>query len=190
MTTTVTRPVDVRDARDIAQVMLSDLPDRWRHTIAVARRAEELAAVLDLADPNDLVAAAWLHDVGYADEVLDTGFHPLDGARFLGRHLWPLRVRSLVAHHSGAIYVAAVRGLDGELRRYHAEKSLVSDALTYADQTCGPHGERMTVPERMADMLRRHGPESPSVRAHHLRGPHLLATAARVERRLARILAA
>ena len=29
------------------------------------------------------MAAAWLHDIGYAEELLDTGFHPLDGARFL-----------------------------------------------------------------------------------------------------------
>ena len=30
-----------------------------------------------------LVAAPWLHDIGYAVEVTDTGFHPLDGACYL-----------------------------------------------------------------------------------------------------------
>jgi hypothetical protein len=30
-----------------------------------------------------LVAAAWVHDIGYAPELLATGFHPLDGARYL-----------------------------------------------------------------------------------------------------------
>ena len=30
-----------------------------------------------------MTAAAWLHDIGYAPAVDDTGFHPLDGARYL-----------------------------------------------------------------------------------------------------------
>ena len=34
---------------------------------------------------DDLVAAAWLHDIGYAPELVETGFHPLDGARYLRR---------------------------------------------------------------------------------------------------------
>lgn len=34
-------------------------------------------------DRDLLVAAAWLHDIGYAPELRDTGFHPLDGARHL-----------------------------------------------------------------------------------------------------------
>jgi hypothetical protein len=36
-------------------------------------------------------------------------------------------------------------------------------------------------------MLDRHGPDSPNARAHHLRGPYLLAAAARVRRRLATV---
>jgi hypothetical protein len=34
---------------------------------------------------TDFVAAAWLHDIGYAPAIAEsgTGFHPLDGARYL-----------------------------------------------------------------------------------------------------------
>jgi hypothetical protein len=181
---TVTRPVSVHEARDTAQVLLGGLPGRWRHTIGVARRAEELAAALDMVDRQHLAAAAWLHDIGYADCVVDTGFHPLDGARYLDRDHWPGRLTALVAHHSGAACVAAIRGLGDLLRRYPREETMVSDALTYADQTVGPDGERMTVEQRMADMLHRHGPDSPNAGAHHLRRPYLLAVAARVEQRL------
>jgi hypothetical protein len=42
----------------------------------------------------------------------------------------------------------------------------------------------MTVPERLADMLARHGPDSPNALAHPQRQPYLLAAAARVVRRL------
>ena len=179
------RPVRVHDARDIARVVLADLPDRWRHTVGVARRAEELAATVPDEDREDLVAAAWLHDIGYAEELIDTGFHPLDGARFLDRHLWPVRVSGLVARHSGAAFVAEARGLGDALAVYPNEESPVSDALTYADQTVGPDGCRVAVDRRMADMLRRHGPDSPNASVHHVRAPYLRAVADRVEWRLA-----
>src|SRR6266508_2813515 len=104
------RTVRVHEARDVAQAVLSGLPSRWRHTVGVARCAEELAATLDADDGEQLVAAAWLHDIGYAEDLVDTGFHPLDGARFLDRHRWPSRISALVAHHSGAAFVATARG--------------------------------------------------------------------------------
>jgi HD superfamily phosphodiesterase len=33
--------------------------------------------------PDLLEAAAWLHDIGYSPEIAVSGFHPLDGARYL-----------------------------------------------------------------------------------------------------------
>jgi hypothetical protein len=38
------------------------------------------------------------------------------------------------------------------------------DALTNADQTTSPDGERIDLEGRLADMLRRHAPDSPSAR--------------------------
>jgi hypothetical protein len=60
----------------------------------------------------------------------------------------------------------------------------VLDALTYADQTTGPVGEPMTIQQRLTDMLRRHGPDSPNARVHPDRGPYLLSVAQRVEDQL------
>ncbi len=65
------------------------------------------------------------------------------------------------------------------------EDDEVSDALTYADQTVGPNGRRMTVPYRIAEAITRHGPDSPNARARVDRVPYLLAVADRVEQRLA-----
>jgi putative nucleotidyltransferase with HDIG domain len=179
-----TTSIRVHDARDLAHVLLDDLPERWHHTIGVTRRAEELAGTVD-EDPNLLVAAAWLHDIGYAKSVRDTGFHPLDGARHLDRLHWPARISALVAHHSGARFVARALGLGGAVDAYPLEQSPLSDALTYADQTVGPAGRRMTIGQRMADMIQRHGRHSPNARVHHVREPYLLAVAGRVEARLA-----
>lgn len=55
-------------ARDVAQGLLAEaLPRRWAHVQGVAKKAEGVAASLALSD-EALVAAAWLHDVGYAPE--------------------------------------------------------------------------------------------------------------------------
>src|SRR5688500_16859658 len=166
-------------ARHLAESLLGDSGDRWRHSAGVADRAAGLADRLGL-DPDVLVAAAWLHDIGYAKPIAHTGFHPLDGAAHLTAEGWPARVAGLVAHHSGARFVAAARGLAGELAAFPDEHSLMADALTYADQTVGPRGDRVGTEQRYAEMLHRHGPCSLNALVDADRGPHLRAIAARV----------
>ncbi|NMO49894.1 HD domain-containing protein [Actinoplanes sp. TBRC 11911] len=176
----------VVEARELARTLLTDLPERWRHSAGVARRAEQVSGTLpDAADRKILVAAAWLHDIGYAARLHITGFHPLDGGLYLLGVEWPHRVASLVAHHSEAFCVAEVRGLADRLSQFPAENSPVTDALTYADQTIGPNGREMHFDERVQDMLRRHGPASPNALAHPRRARRLRAAVARVELRLA-----
>src|SRR5215469_17191912 len=102
--------MDVDEAAELARTMLAEAsPRRWRHVRSVARRARWVAKELSLSD--DLVAAAWLHDIGYAPELAETGFHPLDGARYLRRRAVDSPIVSLVAHHSCAYIEADVRGL-------------------------------------------------------------------------------
>src|SRR5579864_7625411 len=99
-------------AQDLARALLQEsLPRRWAHVQGVAARAQSLAPVLG-ADADLLEAAGWLHDIGYTPGLAATGFHPLDGARYLrdAQHADVLLCR-LVAHHSCAIIEAEERGL-------------------------------------------------------------------------------
>jgi hypothetical protein len=74
--------IDISGAMELAEAKLAaSLPRRWRHVRSVARRARWAAKQLAL--PDDLVAAAWLHDIGYVPDLVETGFYPLDGARYL-----------------------------------------------------------------------------------------------------------
>lgn len=171
-------------ARSVAESLIGDSGNRWRHTVGVAAHAAELAVRLGL-DPDVLVAAAWLHDVGYAEPIALTGFHPLDGAVHLSAEGWPARIAGLVAFHSGARFVAAARGLAAELSAFPDERSLMADALTYADQTTGPTGVRVDTESRYAEMLRRQGPCSWNARVDTTRRPHLRAVTARVQHSLA-----
>jgi putative nucleotidyltransferase with HDIG domain len=170
-------------AEELAARLLGGMGNRWRHTRGVAHRAADMAHALGL-DPDLLVAAGWLHDIGYADAAKVTGFHPLDGANYLAARMWPARIVGLVAQHSGARFEAAARGLATELAAYSDGGGPESDALTYADQTVGPSGEPVSTIERHTEMLQRHGPDSWSAKVDHLRAPYLQAVAARIERRL------
>ncbi|GEL27125.1 hypothetical protein PSU4_60790 [Pseudonocardia sulfidoxydans NBRC 16205] len=107
-------------------------------------------------DADLLLAAAWLHDVGYAPELAATGFHPLDGARHLEEIGAPARLVGLVAHHSAAAAEAGVLGLDVELQEFENEKTLVRDLLWLSDMTTGPTGQPMTFVERMAELRERY----------------------------------
>jgi HD domain len=128
------------------------------HVRAVAGKAENLRLMVG-EDADLLVAAAWLHDIGYSPSVVETGFHPLDGARFLRGLGADGRLCGLVAHHSAARYDARLRNLGRELAEFHDDRSLVRDALWYCDMTTGPTGVTVTFDERLAELWQRYGPD-------------------------------
>jgi len=179
-------PQMVAVAADLTHDILDSDPDRLAHSKAAARRAEVLTLTVAPEYAPLLVAAAWLHDIGYAPRLRDTGYHPIDGARHLQTIGWPPAICNLVAHHSGARFVASILHLDRQLEAYPFSQDAVSDALTVADQTIGPKGQAMTLDERMSDMLKRHGPDSPNALAHPQREPYIRAAAMRVAARLER----
>ncbi len=146
-------------AEEIARKLLEiPLPRRWAHSQGVAMQARSLAPIL--GDDADLVeAAAWLHDIGYTLELAHTGFHPLDGARWLSdvQDASPTLCR-LVANHTGALIEADERSLaDALSAEFPAASPFLADALTYCDMTTGPDGRPVSVDERLADIRARYG---------------------------------
>ncbi len=167
-------------AKDHARLLLSPLGRRWRHAEAVADSARNLASCLVAEDADVLVAAAYLHDIGYAAGLAISGFHPLDGARHL-RSLGHERLAGLVAHHTRARYEARLRGLEQALDNFNDEGSLVSEALAYCDLTTGPSGERMVPLQRLADVESRYGEDSPVTTGLRSAWPELTDTVMLVE---------
>ena len=70
-------------AAGYAEELLAPLGNRWAHVQGVVRQAQEVSAILPAEEREILVAAAYLHDLGYAPALAETGFHALDGARHL-----------------------------------------------------------------------------------------------------------
>jgi HD domain len=95
-------------AEQQAAALLTGLGDRWSHIQAVAEQGRRVSAALAPEDRPYLIAAAWLHDVGYAPPLNRLGFHPVDGARYV-REQGQERLASLVAYHSGARDPAPLR---------------------------------------------------------------------------------
>jgi hypothetical protein len=176
----------VSRARSLSKSHLSGEPTRWSHVQGVAATASAVAPIIDPDHANAIVAAAWLHDVGYAPDIALTGFHPVDGARFARDAGMPDLVVRLIAFHSGAEFEAQQRGLVSELYEFVAPPADILDVMTFADMTMSPTGERIDARDRVAEILTRYKPEDPVFDAVSRSTPELLAAVDRVDSRLLR----
>ena len=143
----------VTDSKTLAKKMLAMLPERLAHVVGVARTAATQHHVVEI---DELVAAAWLHDVGYAPSIAFTGFHPLDGARYLQSVGYPDLVVSLVAFHSEATAEAEERGLLTELLEFALPPVDLLDELTFADMTTGRDGSATSIDIRLGEVFERY----------------------------------
>ncbi|MFC9408036.1 HD domain-containing protein [[Kitasatospora] papulosa] len=172
----------------VAEAELAEpLARRWTHSQGVARRAMGLAGVVG-GDAELLISAAILHDVGYAPRLAITGFHPLDGARFLrDTHAADERLVRLVANHSFALLEAEERGLRAVLETEFPllDDQRLVDALVYCDITTTPDGQVTTVDSRLAEITGRYGSDSLVGRFIRRASPDILAAVGRVEAALA-----
>ncbi|MFI7115135.1 HD domain-containing protein [Amycolatopsis sp. NPDC049868] len=174
----------ISESARLARQFVAPLGRRWTHVQSVAQRAEKLRLAVADSDLPVLVSAAWLHDIGYASSLATTGFHPLDGARYLRTIEFPSRIVNLVAHHSGARFEARERGLEDELSEFDCEDSPVMDALVTADLTTGPDGQRLTYRGRIGEILVRYPEDHPVHQAWLKAADPLEACVRRVEQRL------
>lgn len=169
-------------ARELAASLLSDDEKRRAHDLAVGDMCDRVARAARVDEPTraTAVAAAYLHDVGYAEPLKQTGFHPLDGARYLRARGWGLLAR-LVAHHSQAHLQAAILGLS--LADFPPVGGVLQDLVDYADLRTGPDGSVVSVEERLRGITERHEPSSATARALVPRRPLVEALVRRIEHR-------
>ncbi|WP_030351126.1 HD domain-containing protein [Streptomyces scopuliridis] len=174
-------------AYPLAESLLSEaLPRRWAHSLGVAERARTIAPILG-ADADLMEAAAVLHDIGYAPDVAKTGFHPLDGARYLREAAHAdERVVCLVAHHSCSWMEAEARGLRGELEtQFPRQAAHLNDALCYCDMNTTPDGTPTNPVDRVNEIAGRYGADSLIGTFIRRAEPEILASTSRVLERLA-----
>jgi hypothetical protein len=77
-------------------------------------------------------AAGFVHDIGYAPDLVQTGFHAIDGARYLRDVVGAdERLVRLVAHRSCSAMEAEERGLVAEMAEFRIEAPLLTDVLIF-----------------------------------------------------------
>ncbi|WP_051343092.1 HD domain-containing protein [Pseudonocardia spinosispora] len=147
-------------AYDVARDHLAEpLPRRWTHVRGVVELAREVAPVV-ADDPDMLIAAAALHDIGWSPAIRRSTLPALDAARRLEQLDAPARLVGLVANYDFASLEARYRGLAEEHARYADERTPTRDALWYCDLRVGPDGQRMTVSERFAELFVRYAADT------------------------------
>lgn len=169
-------------ASKVASEYLSGLGRRWEHVRGVGERADSLAAAGRIS--ADVAAAAWLHDLGYAEELSSTGLHALDGAAFLASEGTPAAVVALVARHTGAEFEAEERGLSSLLQSMPAAEPEDLDVLALLDLVTGPDGSPTDPETRIAEILSRYPESSPVHKAVSRSRTELLAATERARARL------
>jgi hypothetical protein len=171
----------VRDARALAESLLVDDPTRLEHVRGAGTVAGMVASALSPHQPEMIIAAAWLHDIGYAPAIARTGFHPVDGALFLAREGWPDPVVFMVAHHSQAAVLAPYYGVQHHMALLEHVHGVADDIITFSDLRAGPNGLGAEPRDRVEDMRRRHADSGVVPRAiREARYRMLLTAAARV----------
>lgn len=171
-------------AKRTAEDLLSNVGTRLAHVRRAAHQAHKVTSSVPPQDRGLLVAAALVHDIGYAPGLSETGFHPLDGARWLRDQGAEERLVCLVAHHTGALFEAKRRGLSDQLAAFPREESATADALWYADLTSGPTGHATTFEARVTEILTRYPPDSVVHESISAARPALAAAVHRTRQRL------
>lgn len=171
-------------ASALAGERLAGMSRRWSHVQGVAQVASVVSPRVEPANSEAIIAAAWLHDVGYAPSVALTGFHPVDGARFARDAGMPELVVALIAHHTGADAEAVERGLSSELAEFPRPPRESLDVVTFADMTTSPDGDPITAENRVAEILARYADDDPVHAAVSRSASELLASVVRVYDRL------
>lgn len=141
-------------------------PTRYAHCRGVAQQATRAANRTHIGrdERRLLLAAAWLHDIGYA---LGGDFHPVVGARAM-RLAGHERLARIIAHHSGAALHAQAAGLPSLHAEFPAPVGLdarLRDLLDVADLVTSPTGECVSPAGRLRGLADRHGLGHAAIRA-------------------------
>ncbi|WP_339009092.1 hypothetical protein LC567_10345 [Fusobacterium animalis] len=123
--------------------------ERMKHSLAVARKMKilvELEPIKYGINPEEAFLLGFIHDIGY--EFCNTQYeHAKIGGNIL---------HSQGYKHWKEVYYHGII-------QYEYNSSLLQ-LLNFVDMTTGPNGEDMTMEERIDDIIKRYGKESPQAK--------------------------
>jgi HD domain len=148
---------------------LSPEENRYHHILGVVRLMKEILPKLNFNEEvkKELIQAAYLHDIGYSPKLNKTNFHPFDGACFAFKAGFNKPVIAAVLFHSEAYETVKEKRSD-LLPAYSLNHDLLdeqdrlfTDLVTYCDVQTSPQGEKVSLDERVRDVVKRYGEHHP-----------------------------
>lgn len=148
---------------------LSPEENRYHHILGVVRNMKETLPKLDLNEEvkKELIQAAFLHDIGYSPKLNKNNFHPFDGAHFAQQAGFPKPVIAAILFHSEA-YETVKETRSDLFPTYSLNHDLLDeqdrlfiDLVTYCDVQTSPQGEKISLDERVQDVVNRYGKTHP-----------------------------
>ena len=135
-------------------------PNRLKHIEGVVKLMSLLCVSESDCVKNDLLLVAKYHDIGYANELINSGFHPIDGFLHLKKLGFKESIQKAVLLHTDAKDLAP-----NELKNYYVNIELSAydlkllDFITYCDTHINDKGELCTLDERLSRIECRYGSE-------------------------------
>lgn len=148
--------------------------ERLQHLLVVADRSRQTARDINELHPQIFVnerltyCTALLHDIGYWEEIAETGVHLWDGYNFLRKSGFPQLAR-LILSHSCSPEEAQLVGIPGE----PDPENMTAKIVTFWDMQIRPGGEQVSYDERYYDIIGRYGEYSIIGRANTLARPRI-----------------
>jgi HD superfamily phosphodiesterase len=131
-------------------MLKSGLKNRYRHTIAVSLLMREKSKEIGLC-PIEAEILGLVHDLGYCDDFSITGFHPIDGYRYL------IKIDKTIADRM-VLHTSTPE--EAELRHIILPDIIMDDyakLLSYADSRVTGDGRVVSFEERLQDITSRYG---------------------------------
>lgn len=137
---------------------------RYAHILGVVNMMQELCQKRSIPKKQTewLIQSAFLHDIGYSPTLANHQYHPVDGTIFAYEQGFPKPVLAAVLFHSEAMRTrslssAIVTLYEKNYPLLDKKDQFFIDMITYCDLHCSPHGQRVTLDERVNEVVVRYG---------------------------------
>lgn len=148
-------------AIDILKYTTKEELSRYKHLTSCREFALEFLDTLDISvDVKEkILNTILLHDIGYSEVISDTGYHSLDGYRYLKNNYPNLCYHNAILLHSDFVNTCAEEHEEFVTEIYNSLSDLEFAVLIFLDY-CDSHidgmGNEVTLAGRWADLRNRY----------------------------------
>lgn len=160
----------IGNARRLAHKLLKNNPKRLQHTLGVVDLSIKTlfreGYKVDSDIYKNVVCSAYLHDIGYSEEINHTKFHPYDGYMYLKKLGISDNISLPVLYHTGSELLVHMfpSKFHSEVVEFFKKESIITieqmkyiSLLDSSDIRINSEGVEVSVEDRLQDIVNRYG---------------------------------